>query len=144
MILDKTAPDVEKTREIARQLAGSVSRGMVIYLEGDLGAGKTTFAAALCEALGADVDEVASPTFALVHQYPVGDEMISHLDGYRLSDNLREWQEIGVDEISRESLLTLVEWPRKALFELIPPDLLVKIEVESDGSRRIRIGPADD
>lgn len=139
MIVEKIAIDLEETRAIARQLATSLRSGFVIYLQGDLGAGKTTFAAALCEALGADVNDVASPTFALVHQYPVGDEMISHLDGYRLSDNIREWQELGVNELSRESMLTLVEWPRKALLELIPPDVLVKIEIEVDGSRRIRI-----
>lgn len=135
------ASSLDETRAIARGLAGRLKHGAVVFLRGDLGAGKTTFATALSAALGADEHEVASPTFALVHEYPLpSGETIAHLDGYRLSGTPREWQEIGADEIAREARLTIVEWPRGPLDQLIAPDLQIDIEVGAEGERRFLLG----
>ena len=78
-------------REIARQLAPDA----VVHLIGDLGAGKTFLVRAIAAELGAEPLEVSSPSFAIVHEYPLpkGDPII-HIDGYRLSYNRREWLEI--------------------------------------------------
>ena len=88
--------DERAGREIARTLAPDA----VVHLVGDLGAGKTFLARAIAAELGADPHEVASPSFAIVHEYPRrGGAPIIHIDGYRLSENRREWLEIGIPEL---------------------------------------------
>ena len=83
--LCRTESDTEQAgREIARALAPDA----VVHLAGDLGAGKTFLARAIASELGADPRDVASPSFAIVHEYPRrGAPPIIHIDGYRLSEN---------------------------------------------------------
>ena len=75
-----------ETREAGRQLAASLRGGEVLSLEGPLGAGKTTFVKGLAEGLGCRPEEVSSPTFTLVHEYPDGRLPFVHLDLYRLDE----------------------------------------------------------
>ena len=92
---------------------------LVVTLNGELGAGKTTLARAICRGYGV-VDEVTSPTFTLVHEYRGARSPVYHLDLYRLKgpDDLAN---IGWDEIMSAEALVLIEWPERAA-ELLPSD----------------------
>jgi tRNA threonylcarbamoyladenosine biosynthesis protein TsaE len=130
--------DTERAgREIARTLAPDA----VVHLVGDLGAGKTFLARAIASELGADPHEVASPSFAIVHEYPRADggAPIIHIDGYRLSDNRREWLEIGIPELLAGPGVKLIEWPKEAFTEFEDGHVEVRIAVREDGAREIEV-----
>jgi tRNA threonylcarbamoyladenosine biosynthesis protein TsaE len=109
---------------------------LVVALAGDLGAGKTTLAQAICVGYGV-TEPVTSPTFAIVHRYEAPRSPVYHLDLYRL-DRPSELVNIGWDEIVMSHALVIVEWPERA-GGLIPPDH-VPIDLEhapDDPERRI-------
>jgi tRNA threonylcarbamoyladenosine biosynthesis protein TsaE len=109
---------------------------LVVTLAGDLGAGKTTLAQAICAGYGV-AEPVTSPTFALVHRYNAPLSAVYHLDLYRLQ-RPSELVNLGWDEIVIAHALVIVEWPERA-GELIPPDH-VPIDLEyapSDPDRRV-------
>ncbi len=131
----------EETEGFGRRLAQDLARGDVVYLLGNLGAGKTCLARGLARGLGASPREVASPTFAILHEY-AGEEgtiRLRHLDLYRLKDEPRELEILGLPE-SVFGAPVVVEWPGQAIREALPPSVEVSIEVLEDGSRRIRVG----
>ena len=110
---------------LAARLAPMLSAGGVIFLIGDLGAGKTTFARALLGALGVDT-RIKSPTYSLIESYAVGDLAIHHLDLYRIADaGELEW--LGLADLTAEPYLLLVEWPEHARAGLPPPDLILRL-----------------
>lgn len=133
-----TEADTERAgREIARSLAPHAT----VHLVGDLGAGKTFLARAMAAELGADPKEVASPSFAIIHEYPrTGAAPIIHIDGYRLSENRREWLEIGIPEILAGPGVKLIEWPKRAFEEFEDSHVEVRIHVHDDGTREITVG----
>lgn len=133
-IADVTVPDEDGTRLIAAQLAGVLSPGDVIALDGTLGAGKTAFARALINALPGPAEDVPSPTFTLVQTYTRGDLDIWHFDLYRLEDP-DEAYELGIEDAFADAV-SLIEWPDR-LGTLLPGGHLnVKI-IESGTGRRI-------
>ncbi|HYC61954.1 MAG TPA: tRNA (adenosine(37)-N6)-threonylcarbamoyltransferase complex ATPase subunit type 1 TsaE [Thermoanaerobaculia bacterium] len=126
------------TERAGREIARSLSPDAVVHLVGDLGAGKTFLARAIAAELGADPHEVASPSFAIVHEYPRrGAPPIVHIDGYRLSDNRREWLEIGIPEMLGGSGVKLIEWPKEAFTEFEDSHVEIRITVRDDGARQI-------
>ncbi|MDX1584889.1 MAG: tRNA (adenosine(37)-N6)-threonylcarbamoyltransferase complex ATPase subunit type 1 TsaE [Thermoanaerobaculia bacterium] len=128
----------EETREIGREIAAMIPEDALIYLSGDLGAGKTLLVRAIATELGADPGDVASPSFNLIHEYPVeGKRSIFHVDGYRLSDDRREWLEIGIEDLIRGPGITFVEWPKRHFDELVRATAEIRIDVEDDESRTI-------
>ncbi|MDE3172629.1 MAG: tRNA (adenosine(37)-N6)-threonylcarbamoyltransferase complex ATPase subunit type 1 TsaE, partial [Gemmatimonadota bacterium] len=96
---------------------------LVVALEGDLGAGKTTLARAICRGFGV-AGEVTSPTFAIVHEYEAPRGHVYHLDLYRLRGPA-ELTNLGWDEIVSDRALVLVEWPDRAGARL--PDGAVRL-----------------
>jgi len=110
---------------LAARLAPMLSAGGVVFLIGDLGAGKTTFARALLVALGVET-RIKSPTYSLIESYAVGDLTIHHLDLYRIADaGELEW--LGLADLTAGSYLLLVEWPEHARTGLPQPDLILRL-----------------
>jgi tRNA threonylcarbamoyladenosine biosynthesis protein TsaE len=101
----------DQTRRIGMRLGGSLQAGDVICLQGDLGAGKTTFVQGVALGWGS-LDAVSSPTFILVNVYRRGDEArLFHMDAYRL-DSTPEAEELDLDAMLNEGPL-LIEWPER-------------------------------
>ena len=136
-----------RSEEETERIAGDLARGLrntdVVYLWGDLGAGKTCFARGLAAGLGAAPRQVASPTFSLLHEYAASDGKIilRHLDLYRVEDRLADLEALGVPEVTRGAPVA-VEWPGKALRRILPSTIEVRIDPQPDGSRTISIAEA--
>lgn len=94
------------------RLGRNITPPLVVTIEGDLGAGKTTLTRAICHGYGVTSD-VTSPTFTIVHEYDGGRSKVYHLDLYRLRDP-RELVTVGWDDILAEKALVIVEWPDRA------------------------------
>ena len=130
-----------ETEAAARQIALTLAHDATVHLIGDLGAGKTFLARAISTALGADPLDVASPSFAIVHEYPLPNAApIIHIDGYRLSDSRREWLEIGIPEMLAGPGVKLIEWPKRAFEEFEESHVEIVIRVLDDGTREIVVG----
>lgn len=124
-------------KEAAEKFVSQMGESKVFAFYGKMGAGKTTFISAVCEALGVR-DVINSPTFAIVNEYLSGDgEYIYHFDFYRIK-NIGEALDIGYYDYLDSGSVCFMEWPELA--ESILPDDTVKvyIEEEADGSRTIR------
>ena len=118
------------------RLGRQITPPLVITLEGDLGAGKTTLVKAICEGYGVS-EEVTSPTFALVHVYDAPRSPVHHADLYRLTGP-RDLQNLGWDDLVQADALMLIEWPDRA-GELLPKNHLpIQLSyVEGDPTRRV-------
>lgn len=99
---------VEETYNLADKLASELDGGEIILLEGDLGAGKTTFAKGIAKALGVE-EEVTSPTFSLLNVYESGRLKLNHIDLYRV-ENEEELAELGIAESLGQDSVTIIEW----------------------------------
>jgi tRNA threonylcarbamoyl adenosine modification protein YjeE len=115
-----TLRDLSAFCAAARAFAAGLAPGDVVALEGDLGAGKTTFVAAAVHALHGR-DEASSPTFIFRHTY-AGVPPVEHLDLYRIGDP-DEAVELGLEDALRPDAVTFVEWPRRVP-GLIPPEAI--------------------
>ena len=104
---------------------------MVVYLQGDLGAGKTTLVRGIARALGY-AGRVKSPTYTLVESYELSKFTLQHYDLYRMIDP-REWLDAGFRDDCNTATLCLVEWPEKASGLLPPADLRVQLSIAGDG-----------
>jgi tRNA threonylcarbamoyladenosine biosynthesis protein TsaE len=133
-------PDQAATARLAAGLAPHGRRGDVIALEGDLGAGKTTFARAFLEALGV-AEEVPSPTFSLVQLYETPALEVWHFDLYRLTEPDEVW-ELGFEE-ARAAGLALVEWPER-LGPHLPADRLHLVFAHDGAGRRVSLAAHGD
>lgn len=123
-------------RKLAEQLESMETWGIVLFLNGDLGAGKTTFSRHLIQSLG-HVGSVKSPTYTLVEPYQVRDKRVYHFDLYRLADP-EELEFMGIRDYFDDDCLCVVEWPDKGA-ELLPQwDIKVDINVNED-SRTFRV-----
>lgn len=121
-------------RLIGARLAGLLRPGDVIALSGELGAGKTTLARAIIEALGHQ-GEVPSPTFTLVQTYPHLPVPVAHADFYRLED-AAEADALGLDDWLTQGVL-LAEWPERLGAHFWPERLWLRLEGAGEASRRL-------
>lgn len=134
--------DEEATLHFGARLARALPADglpLVVYLQGGLGAGKTTLARGILRALG-EQGPVRSPTYSLVSEYPTGAGNVLHLDLYRLGSH-EELLALGLADYLPGSRLWLIEWPERAGGGGLPAaDATVLIEPEGP-ARRLRIGP---
>jgi tRNA threonylcarbamoyladenosine biosynthesis protein TsaE len=140
-VLDLHTMDVfsrspEQTRRIGMRLGGALQTGDVICLQGDLGAGKTTFVQGIARGWDS-LDSVSSPTFIIVNVYRRGDEArLFHMDAYRL-DSTPEAEELDLEAMLSQGPL-LIEWPER-MNGLIPPERLwVHLEQTGEEEREMK------
>jgi tRNA threonylcarbamoyladenosine biosynthesis protein TsaE len=127
-------PDEAATAALATRWAATLAGadgGLVIYLQGELGAGKTSFARALLGTLGVG-ERVKSPTYSLIEGYRIGDRPAWHLDLYRIADP-DELQWLGLDALSDPAALVLVEWPERGSGVLVGADIQLQLGYAGDG-----------
>lgn len=129
------------TVELGRRLGALLEPGLVFYLEGGLGAGKTTLARGILAALG-HTGAVKSPTYTLVEPYEALRPPVYHFDLYRLGDP-EELEFLGVRDYFDGRGVCLVEWPDRGTGILPPPDLRVALLARGD-SRRAALSVSGD
>ena len=126
---------VEETYALAKKVADTLKGGETILLEGDLGAGKTTFTKGLAEALGVK-EEVTSPTFTILNIYEDGRLPLCHLDMYRLESE-DEVAELGIADTAPENAVTVIEWNK--FTDLTGRIIDVKIVADGENERKFVI-----
>lgn len=136
-ILDKlqagiTSHSVEETHAIARALAAALPEEAVLTLEGDLGAGKTTFVKGLAQAWSIR-EAVTSPTFNIYNLYQ-GDRQLAHMDAYRLEKSPEIWDELMLEELIFPPFCLAIEWPSKLPF--IPWPITHPLYLSAQGEAR--------
>ena len=120
----------KNTLDLGENLSAHLFEGLLIFLKGDLGAGKTTLARGIIRGLGY-VGSVKSPTYSLFEQYEFDAFTLNHFDLYRFA-NPNEWFSSGFQEYVNSYDVTLIEWPEKSA-ELLPkPDLEIEILYENE------------
>ncbi|UCG74198.1 MAG: tRNA (adenosine(37)-N6)-threonylcarbamoyltransferase complex ATPase subunit type 1 TsaE [Chromatiales bacterium] len=128
-------PDAAATADLGRRVAAGASPpppdGFTVWLQGELGAGKTTLVRALLQALG-HAGRVPSPTYTLVEPYELPAGPAHHVDLYRLQDPA-EAEYLGLAELPAAGGWLLVEWPERGAGFLPGPDLRVKLAVAGSG-----------
>ena len=126
----------EQTRSIGMRLGGALQAGDVVCLQGNLGAGKTTFVQGIAKGWGS-LDSVSSPTFIIVNVYRRADQsQLFHMDAYRL-DSTAEAEELDIDSMLSQGPL-LIEWPER-INGLVPNERLwVQLEHIDEEEREMK------
>ena len=114
----------------AGKMARLIKPPMIIYLCGDLGAGKTTFTRALVHSLGYK-GSVKSPTYGLLEKYPLQGLQLVHLDLYRITES-GELEFLGIEDHYDAKTILMVEWPERGSNYLARPDLTIRFEHSGD------------
>lgn len=123
----------------AGEILRTYPRHKIILLRGDLGAGKTSLAQAICRHLRIE-EQAKSPSFAIINEYHSPDGPVYHFDFYRIEAE-EEAQELGLEEYWESGNHCLVEWPEMIPSYLPAEYLSVSIELTDSGSRKIQVCP---
>ena len=123
----------QETKQIAEKIAAGLEPGMTILLEGQLGAGKTTFTKGVAEGLGIQ-RIIKSPTYTLIKEYTDGSLPLYHMDLYRLED--AEDEDLGLEEYFYGDGVSIVEWGSFMQEELPEEHLLIRISVIAESEQR--------
>lgn len=121
----------EQTIQIGRWIGERLPKGTVVVLEGDLGAGKTTFSKGIAEGLGI-TQMIKSPTYTIIREYEEGKYPLYHMDVYRVGDSA---EDLGLEEYFESDGISLVEWG-SMIEELLPKNRLEIILYHQDETTR--------
>ena len=124
-------PDEESTLELGGSWAKSLRAPLVIHLQGDLGAGKTTFTRGILRGLG-HTGAVKSPTYAIVESYPLEAFTLHHFDLYRFASP-EEWEDAGLDDLFSPDSVCIIEWPQQGGAFTPPADITVSLNHAAQG-----------
>jgi len=133
MQLTRHLPAEADTLALGAAVAAGLTPGMVIYLRGELGAGKTTLARGLLQSLGV-TERIKSPTYTLVEPYIVSSLYLYHFDFYRLQ-HPDEWVDAGFRDYFSSDAVCLVEWPDKAGAQLPAADMTIDLATAGDARK---------
>ena len=120
----------KKTLILGRVISSCLSHGLLIFLKGELGAGKTTLVRGIILALG-HKGTVKSPTYSLIEQYELNGLNLNHFDLYRFT-NPNEWFSSGFQEYINSYDVNLIEWPEKSAGLLPKPDLEIELAYKNE------------
>jgi tRNA threonylcarbamoyladenosine biosynthesis protein TsaE len=134
-------PDEQAQGALGERLAALLPEQLVVFLEGDLGTGKTTLVRGILRGLG-HRGPVRSPTYTLIEPYEIADRQIYHLDLYRLSDP-EELEYLGLRDLIARDAVLLVEWPDRGAGQLPQPDLHIALDYLPEGRRLTLTGLTD-
>ena len=126
--------DEGATLQFGHALARAIQPGVCIFLQGNLGAGKTTLVRGFLEGLGFK-GRVKSPTYTLLESYEISQEnglilTVNHFDLYRFNDD-EEWEAAGFREAFNSQSICLIEWPEKAIHTLPTPDIEIELTMQA-------------
>ncbi len=134
-VVERLLSDAPATEALGAQLAACCRDRLLIFLNGELGAGKTTLVRGLLRALGY-TGAVKSPTYTLVESYSLARQLVHHLDLYRLADaDGLEW--IGMRDLLADDALCLIEWPERGAALLPTPDLEIRLDYRESGRHAV-------
>ena len=133
--MEKYLANTAETEQYATELWRVLPKQGVVFLHGDLGAGKTTLVRGLLKSAGY-TGAVKSPTYTLVEEYYIGQQIIFHFDLYRLSDP-EELEWIGIHEYFLQNSLCFIEWPCKGIGVLPQPDCEIFLTKYNSGRQLI-------
>jgi len=136
-----TSRSPAETFALGRKIGEHLAGGEVLLLGGPLGAGKTVFVKGLASALGADTDEVTSPSFTLVNRYDDGRLVLYHLDLYRLDEGARAAHAVDLDELlADEAAVIVIEWAeRMGRYPLPASTWRITIQGDGEEPRRVNV-----
>lgn len=129
--MQRIIADENEWLSLARLFVKAIPPGFRLYLSGELGVGKTTFARSLLRQWGV-LAVIKSPTYTLVETYEIEDQLIHHFDLYRLQSPL-ELHYIGLEEYFNREAIVIVEWPEKGLDVLPMADMLCTLSYHDEG-----------
>ncbi len=125
----------QQSNDIGGLIAQQLNFPDCVYLQGEMGAGKTLLCKSIIQKLGY-IGEVTSPTYNLIHEYPVTGGVIFHMDLYRLNDP-QELEFLAIADLWQSQSLFLIEWPHRGAEQLVPATKAINIEIsESDSNQR--------
>jgi tRNA threonylcarbamoyladenosine biosynthesis protein TsaE len=128
----------DETIERGREIGARLKPPVLLLLTGELGAGKTTLTKGIVSGLGAaEIDEVTSPTFTLVHKYERRTR-VYHVDLYRIG-SAHDLETLGLEDVFSEHAVVIVEWPDRLTLRTDWPVVRIKLEHVSEDTRRIQI-----
>lgn len=121
--------NLETTKDIAKIISNNLSKGSVLCLDGDLGAGKTTLTQFIAKEIGV-VEQVTSPTFTIIKEYQAKLPLY-HMDVYRIED-IDDMYDLGFEEYIYSDGICIIEWSKK-IEKILPKDRInIKIQIEND------------
>tara|TARA_B100001175_G_scaffold314198_1_gene323091 strand:- start:935 stop:1399 length:465 start_codon:yes stop_codon:yes gene_type:complete len=124
----------KSTSELGLKLSKRLTFGLLLFLKGELGTGKTCLVRSILISLGYE-GNVKSPSYSLFEQYKIGNKIINHFDLYRFKSP-EEWLATGFNDYINTRDITIIEWPEKAKNVLCKPDIEIEITYEKEISRR--------
>jgi tRNA threonylcarbamoyladenosine biosynthesis protein TsaE len=133
-----TSHGLKETDRLGMMIAHAAQPGDVVSLEGPLGAGKTRLVQGIARGIGAEGDQVTSPTFVILNEYRSGRLPLFHFDVYRLRDEDEFWQ-LGPEEYFAGEGMSLLEWGDRVVPLLPPRTSRIAIEVTGDSERVYRV-----
>ena len=131
LVLSAHLEDEAATLAFAERLLPYLEGRPLVFLEGQLGAGKTTLVRGILRSLG-HMGSVKSPTYTLLEPYEVAGRTIYHFDLYRIGDS-DELDFIGIDELVDADALKLIEWAERGAARLPAPDVTIRLSLEGEG-----------
>ncbi len=126
----------EAQQAFGKALAPRLERGAIVFLEGDLGAGKTTLIQGFLQGLDF-VGEVNSPTYALMQHYPTPHGLVLHVDAYRVRDPFELWS-MGLEEYLEEARASFLEWG-ESFYNSFPEAWILRLEHVAQGRKITRV-----
>jgi len=130
-VINLSVADPEAMEHLGRQLASQCPPGSIIFLRGQLGAGKTTLVRGFLRGLGYQ-GKVKSPTYTLVEPYTLGSLTINHIDLYRIASG-QELESLGWRDYLDGAAICLVEWPERGNGGVGEPDILIEFRIVEAG-----------